>query len=240
MKLCGLLVSLAFLITGYSYAADSIQLNSASGKWTNAKSDNTTPSNFSGAGTNFIEWGNPVNSGNQSGYRFTGSAPPAMSVALDTPFAIGTFTHYNFPITGRALTSVDLGINALLNINGTLQPFSGTYSFLHNETPNFGPGCCNDIVSFENNVAQLGTFNIAGVAYTIGLLGFKTSPNGALVQQFSTVENKQNDAVLYAQISKPSVFAPEPSTYLLFGTLIGAAAFLVHRRRKATVLIDKK
>ncbi len=101
-------------------------------------------------------------------------------------------------------------------VNGNPEAFSGVYNFLHNETPNF-PGPVNDVVSFLNNISQLGTFDIGGVDYTIGLLGFKTSPNGPLLSQFSTVEGQSNSAFLYAQISRPNVFVPEPENIPIDG-----------------------
>lgn len=223
---------LAFL--GFLPLQGAINAQSVTGTWTNAKSGGGTPSNFSGGGTDIIHWGFPAEGGSNSGYKFAGNAPQ-LNLPLNTPFALGTFTHFNFPITGNALTSVDLTVNAAFVIDGSPQNFIGTYSFTHNETPNVptpgDPNCCNDIVTFQNNVAQLGTVSIGGINYTIGLLGFQTSPGGSLYTQFSTVENQQNVATLFAEISRPEVFAPEPSTYLIMGSFLAVGAFFAHRRK---------
>jgi hypothetical protein len=214
-------------------SATTINLNTVSGTWSNPTGN---PVNFSGAGTSTIHWGKPVSGNAQSGYNFTGLAPQN-GLQLNTPFSIGTFTHYNFPITGNALTGVNLGVKAMLNINGTAVSFTGTYHFNHDETPNIptkqDPNCCNDIVTFINNMAQLGTFKINGQDYTVALLGFKTSPNGSLLSQFSTIEGKTNTATLYAKITKAgNVGVPEPSTYLVLAGFLGTCGCLAARRKR--------
>ncbi len=224
-----------FLLCAFPYlSADTIDLTSVSGVWNNATSNGSPPTNFSGGGTNEIHWGNPAGGSGNSGYVFTGDAPQN-NLALDTPFDLGTFTHLNFPITGNALTSVDLNVSAMLDINGTVVSFSGTYHFLHDETPNIptpqDPNCCNDLVTFVNNVAQSTVFNIGGVDYTIGLIGFKTTPNGSLLQQFSTVENQSNTATLFAQISRPDVFVPEPSTYMIMASFLLVCCWVATRKK---------
>ncbi len=207
-----------------------INLSTVTGTWSNPTGN---PVNYSGNGTSTIHWGNGVNGGQNSGYNFTGLAPQN-NLGLDTAFSIGTFTHYNFPITGNTLTGVDLTVKAGLNINGTAINFTGTYDFNHNETPNVGGNnCCNDIVSFLNNQAQLGTFKINGEDYTITLLGFKTTSGGPLLTDFSTIEGQKNKATLFAKITK-HVGVPEPSTYLMMSAFLGICGVLVTRRKKAS------
>lgn len=215
------------------YSVDTINVQSVTGNWTNAigEGNNGSISNFSGGGTNEIHWGFQATQNGNSGYKFVGNAPPVYSVNLGSPFAIGTFSHINFPVTGNLLTSVDLNVNMQLSINNVINNFTGIYHFLHDETTNTGGGgCCNDHVAFQNNASQLGLVNIGGVNYTIALLGFKTTVDGPLLSDFSTVENQVNNATLYAEIVRPEVLAPEPSTYaILVGGL--AVCLLVHRKR---------
>lgn len=213
-----------------------VDVQSVTGTWQNAKdADGHTPDNFStSSGGSKINWGNATSGNNNSGYVFS-SLAPILNVALDTPFAFGTFSHLNFPITGDTLASVDLKVVESLLINGVTQNFSSTYTFLHDETPNnrtqSNPNCCPDIVTFQNNISTLGSFLINGQTYTIGLVGFATSPGGPLLQQFVTTEGQSNSATLYAQISKPEVFVPEPSTYVILATMLGAGAYIAHRRK---------
>jgi len=219
-----------FILVGFGGLSAAINLSTTSGTWDNATGN---PTNYSGNGTSTIQWGNAAGWGQNSGYNFTGLAPQN-NLQLDTPFAIGTFIHYNYPITGNAITGADLNVVASLNINGTLVNFNGTYQFSHNETPNVGgDNCCNDIVSFVNNFEQLGTFQVDGQDYTIALLGFKTSADGPLLSEFSTIEGKKNKATLFATITK-AVPVPEPSTYLMMTAFLGVCGVLAVRRKRAS------
>jgi hypothetical protein len=224
------------------FATDVIDLNSVSGTWNSAlNSEGGTPTNFSGGGTNFIHWGNPSRQQpNNSGYQFVGNAPPTVTgISVDTPFLLGSFTHFNFPITGNSLASVNLNISTMLNINNSPTQVNSTFQFLHNETPNIrtaqNPNCCNDIVTFLNNIQQSQIFNIGGIDYTVTLLGFSSVLNGPLLQQFSTIEGQANTAYLYAIITRADdlILAPEPSTYLILGALLLGAAYLNRRRLQA-------
>lgn len=208
-----------------------INLSTATGTWSNATGN---PVNYTGNGTSTIHWGNPVSGGNKSGYNYTGLAPQN-NIGVDTAFAIGTFTHYNYPITGNTLTGVDLNVHEGLTVDGTAVSFSGTYKFNHNETPNVGGNnCCNDIVTFLNNMSTLSTFKVNGQDYTIALIGFKTTANGPLLSQFSTIEGKTNTATLYAKVTK-HVGVPEPSTYLMMSAFLGIAFVLASRRKKVSI-----
>lgn len=232
----------AFAMMGISswlplQAVDVINLNSASGTWTNAKSGTGTPSNLSGSGTSTIHWGN---GSPNSGYNFTGAAPPISgNLPIGTLFDLGTFTHINFPITGNALTNVNLNVSAGLNINGTPITFMGIFPFIHNETPNnFSPSSDprnNDIVTFDNsNISSNSDFVIGGTTYTIGLVGFSQFADGHnLLPFFSTQENATNTAFLFAQIDTREHFgAPEPATYLLLGGLMALCLLVAHRRKQ--------
>ncbi|MED5466551.1 MAG: choice-of-anchor K domain-containing protein, partial [Pseudomonadota bacterium] len=99
--------AVALFAAGSAQAAV-IQLTGVSGLWTT-----TNPSGpaVSGGGTNEIRWGTPANQQNQqSGYRFDGSAPPAVNVNENIDFDLGTFTHFNYPITGTSLSNASLTV----------------------------------------------------------------------------------------------------------------------------------
>lgn len=205
-----------------------IGITSTSGIWSNATSNGSTPTGFKGNGTSMINWGTPAES-KQSGYGFK-SLAPISNVALNSPIAIGQFTHYNYPIYGKALTAVQLTVSMLLNINGQSQNFVGQYQFLHDETPNIRPGCCNDIVTFANNTSHTNTITVKGVTYEVDLIGFETSLMGPLLSQFSTIENKTNTAYLFAEIRQIGVLAPEPATYLSLGSMLLVMGYFLRKR----------
>lgn len=220
----GFLIGLAF--TGVASAQ--ISLDTVTGSWINATSNGGPVVNLSGSGTNEIHWGigNP-----NSGYLFV-SAAPISGIDLDTPFALGTFTHYNYPIQqGNNLTNVDLSVLSTFTIDGDATNLNNLFSFIHNETPNTGFGnCCNDIVTFTNNVGSSTIVNIDGVDYVLGLIGFSQDGGDTLTSQFSTIEGQTNSSVLYAQISRPEVFVPEPSTYLTLASMLAVGCYVGRRK----------
>lgn len=218
-------------------AADTIDVNSSSGVWINATGTPVTQFNNSlnGINTSFVQWGISTGTG-QSGYQFAGNAPVS-SIPLDTPFALGTFTHYNYDIlaNGGTLTSVQLSVSLNLGLNSISIPLNTLYDFNHNETPNIATPINNpinnDIVTLVNNSSRVSVFDINGVSYTLTLLGFADSVNSPLFQAFSTVEQQNNSALLIGEFSRTDVLVPEPSTYLLLGTLLFVVAV---RQKKLT------
>jgi hypothetical protein len=87
-------------------AATSIDINSVSGSWINAiPASAVTINNTNSLST--ARWGYNMGYG-QSGYNFLAATTPFSAIADGTPFALGTFTHLNFPISGTFITSIDL------------------------------------------------------------------------------------------------------------------------------------
>jgi hypothetical protein len=205
----------------YLAAADIITIDSVTGTWGSIIGGQ----NVSGAGTNSIFWGSAGDE--RSGYNFQGNAPPIFPVDINTPFNLGTFTHFNEPIpVGSAITGARLTTKVDLTINGVQQQgLTFVYDFLHNETPNVAGQCppgsvsvCDDIVALTNNTPLSDSFFVNGVNYTINVSGFMIG--GSTFTQFLTQENKTNSAILQASIASIGVAVPEPSTYLIMGSTL--------------------
>ena len=123
-------------------AASQITFVSVSGNWHDPV-DNVPgiqpgqPVITNGVPTSSVNWG--VTTGSQSGYDFSRKIPGAQTLPpVPTPFfPLGTFTHRNFPISDPTLTSVQLDVVLMLNVDGVQTgPLNFTFTFNHVETPN--------------------------------------------------------------------------------------------------------
>lgn len=96
--------------------AATVTINSITGKWINPVGGVAVSVDNSNSPSS-IRWGNGVSSGPQSGYDFTPTMPQPIITGLNTSFALGEFAHLNFPVTGGAITDVDLQVTFDLTLD---------------------------------------------------------------------------------------------------------------------------
>jgi len=229
--LSALVTALILLVLTGTASAAQITIVSLSGNWhdpTDNVPGNQTgqPVIVNGVPTSSVNWG--VTNGSQSGYDFTRTIPgPQTLPPAPTPFfPLGTFTHRNFPVSDPSLTSIQLDVVLLLNVNGVQTgPLNFTFTFSHVETPNNTLPCpyptpsgegCTDRVTFVSAPSPT-TFNVGGVDYTLSM---SFVVNGNPVSEFITREGLVNTASLVGQFTLPPMAIPEP---LLMVTKTGPA-----------------
>ena len=196
--------------------AISLKITSAIAKWT-AVSGGT---GITGLNTDEVRWGTPATGSGKSGLKFVPITTTA-TVATNTPFALGTLTHFNFPVfLGGTPSTATLGIDMIVS-NGNTDTAMFTFSFAINETPNAAP-CgadqvsttpCDDIITFPGAISPQ-TVTIDGVDFTLTLLGFGPTANN-LINKFVTEESKSSTTTLFAQLESdepPTITAPADVT----------------------------
>ena len=128
---------------------------------------------------------------------------------------LGTFTHRNFTVTDPSLTSVQLDVVLVLNVDGVQTgPLNFTFTFNHVETPNnptppatcpyptpAGEGC-TDRVTFCLRT-QPTTFNVGGVDYTLSM---------------SFVDNNGNPVAEFITKRRPLIKHREPGRTIYVAT----------------------
>ncbi|MBT1450553.1 PEP-CTERM sorting domain-containing protein [Glaciecola sp. XM2] len=227
-------LSAAFLVgilMTFNASAALVEFKNISGVWVDDEPDAAV----TGEGTSQIRWGNSTT---QSGYDFVAGADTSVTVppSPSAAFALGDFTHLNFPVSPPSLESVTLSVTLDILIDGIAAGASTfLYNFTHFETPNNGNPCaaggaqpCPDLVSFSVSDAS-DSFLIGGVNYTVNILGFSTDGGTTITDSFLTLENQSNTATLFANVTTSNV--SEPSLLALIGIVLAGVGFRKRMQR---------
>ncbi|MBE7382091.1 MAG: choice-of-anchor K domain-containing protein [Leptolyngbya sp. SIO1E4] len=184
---------------------------STSGIWTSVKDKgNAAKSRLSGIDTSQVNWGVPYPPDNpqnrQSAYRFDGLTQAVLTLDGEDCL-LGTFTHFNYTITGDySISAAVLKLTVVIQGAGTKE---FNVSFQHNETPN-DPGPVPDIVSIPEITSQE-KVTIQGKVYALTITGFLQG--GKVTRNFRTAESRDNKAEIYGKLvlieeSPPTVVEP--------------------------------
>ena len=217
-----------------------VQISNINANWFNADPGSATIGHSGSTAT--IRWGigDPIPSV-QSGYNFT---PNAAGISANVPpsagpLDLGTFEHLNFPIFEPFLQSVDLMVTADVSINGNpMGTLTLVFDFTHDETINnlnpcpFGGangqgininGCADKVTVTAGGGTS--TFLAGGAKVTLTTIGFSQDGGNTVMSNFLTIENQNNTADLFVNISATLAEVPEPGSLALIGlALLGLVA----------------
>ena len=186
-----------------------------------------------------ISWGVPGPSGTglQSGYTFSGDAPPTFGAPTNgSIFSLGEFDHDNEPILNSSLRVATVDLN--LVIDTAIGSFKPIYQLTHLETPNIAGTCefgepgdapCPDTVTISITEVAVGKVTVGKYVYSFFIDGFLNS-DGEVVSSLVTQEQGVNNAHLVGRITVEQIPLPAAG-WLLFGALGGLG--LMSRRKKA-------
>ena len=243
------------LIASSAFAA-TVSIESVTGSWTAVSQNNAHGVTISNSDTfSEVTWGEAPTNGSQSSYSFERTIPPAVIAAPGEEFALGKFTHHNWPIytvpSDGADTAIDwaeLKVDFQVKIDDVLYDFTRNYRFDHSETPNAGGangacafggndgdagvnenGCADRVVASLNEAGSE-TLVVDGLSYTFDISGFEV--DGETLDFFLTKENAINEAILVGtyDVSEISPVPLPAAGWMLIAGLGGLAAM---KRRKA-------
>lgn len=177
------------------FQVDDLGVETVVAQWTNTVMSSGTPARFDRDGdgaTDEIRWGTPAGGSGRSGYGFVDNATLTSSPVLtNETFALGTFTHYNHPISGSELQSTSLVVNFVAVINGIRVPVGPIQiNFVHDETTNTSdPLASRDVIRITSNTP---TVMIEGVEYQLQVRGL-VDEQGNIVNLVRTLEGQSNN-----------------------------------------------
>jgi hypothetical protein len=229
----------AALVFGIAPQAGAISLNLSSGSWND-------PVGGSGivyqtvASERQIRWGIPAGGrgSQQSGLGFTGVGPSTFG--LGEIFQVGQLRHFNNPIFGDVPSAVNLSLS--FNFDNPVATQSFNLNLQIDETPNVGScayfsitPCADKISISETSLSN--QFSVAGINYTLQLLGFSLTPGGVPINEFISQEGGTNEALLFAKVTAAGPEAepepvPEPATLAGTALWLLAARWAVGNKRK--------
>jgi hypothetical protein len=219
-----------------------VSIDNLTVSWLDATPSSAATIRGNGSSSASMFWGRPMGPSGQSGYAFTtASTPISYEVPPASPdFLLGSWTHYNNPITPPLMESVRLMLSAEISVDSVSQGTKNFYfDFTHNETPNDAFRCanggwnlfgvnrngCADIVDITYNDLS-DSFFVDGTLFTLDLASGST--------HFETVERWRNAFNLYASFVASNTSVPEPSTLMLLSTGLAFLGFARRRMSKDT------
>ncbi|CAA9350897.1 hypothetical protein AVDCRST_MAG84-2862 [uncultured Microcoleus sp.] len=228
----------AALVFGIAPQAGAISLNLSSGSWNQTVGGSGIVYQTVASETQ-VRWGIPFNGGGtsqKSGLGFTGVGPSTFG--LGEIFQVGQLRHFNnVTFLGTAASAVNLSLS--LNFDNPVATQSFNLNLQIEETPNELGSCayfsitpCADKISIsETSVSN--QFSVAGIDYTLRLLGFSLTPGGVPINQFISQEGGTNQALLFAKVTaaEPEP-VPEPATLAGTAVWLLAARWAVGNKRK--------
>lgn len=238
-----------------SALAATVSIESVTGAWTATSPNNAYGVTVSNSDAfSEVTWGKAPKGGLQSGYSFERTIPPAVEAQPGEEFALGKFTHHNWPIytvpgggKATAIEWAELQVDFDVKIDDTLYSFTRSYRFDHDETPNEGNngacahggsngdagvnenGCADRVVASINEAASE-VLNVDGKIYTFDISGFEVE--GETLDFFLTKENAINEAILVGTYTV-SDLAPIPLPAAGWMLLAGIGGLAAMKRRKA-------
>jgi hypothetical protein len=227
----------AALVFGIAPQAGAISLSLSSGSWNQPVGGSEIVYQTVGSETQ-VRWGIPFYGGGtseKSGVGFTGVGPSTFG--LGEIFQVGQLRHFNNAISGgTAASAVNLSLS--LNFDNPVATQSFNLNLQIDETPNGGTcayfsitPCADKISISETSLSN--QFSVAGIDYTLQLLGFSLTPGGVPINEFISQEGGTNQASLFAKITavEPEP-VPEPATVAGTALWLLAARWAVGNKRK--------